>query len=202
MKKDHCVIKETVDQGKRQFLAMFTAMIGGIGAMFAVIPFVGSWLPSAKAKASGAPIKVNIANLASGERIVVAWGGKPVWIVRRDQQTLERLTSDHEMVKLRDPDSKVNQQPVYARNIYRSIKPEYLVLVGICTHLGCSPNYVPEIGKLGPNWPGGFYCPCHGSKFDLAGRVFTGVPAPINLQVPPYQFVGDDAIVIGEDAGK
>ena len=168
MKKDHCVIKQTVDQGKKQFLSMFTAMVGGIGTMCAGLHFVGSWLPSAKAKAAGVPVT----NIASGERIVVAWRGKPVWIVRRDQQTLERLTSHHEMVKLRDSDSKVNQQPVYARNIYRSIKPEYLVLLGICSHLACSPNYVPEIGKLGPNWHGGFYCPCHGSKFDLAGRVF------------------------------
>jgi len=192
------VIKEAVDQGKRRFLAMFTAIVGGIGALFASVPFVGSWFPSARARAAGAPVKVNIANLEPGGRIIVAWRGKPVWVIRRDQKSLDRLNqSGH--VKLRDPGSKVPQQPKYAVNSYRSIKPEYLVLVGVCTHLGCSPTYVPEIGKLGPNWPGGFYCPCHGSKFDLAGRVFTGVPAPINLQVPPYQFVSHDVILIGED---
>lgn len=193
------MIKEAVDLGKRQFLAKFTAIIGGIGAAFAAIPFIASWLPSAKAKAAGAPVKVNIANLAVDERIIVAWRGKPVWVVRRDKKMLERL--EYSPVKLRDPDSNVDQQPPYAKNYYRSINPEYLVLVGVCTHLGCSPTYVPDAGKLGPSWPGGFYCPCHGSKFDLAGRVFTGVPAPINLLVPPYHFEGNDIVVIGESAG-
>lgn len=192
------MIKEAVDQGKRRFLGMLTGIVGGVGALCASVPFITSWLPSARARAAGAPVKVNVANLAPGELTRVAWRGKPVWIVRRDTASIERLKEGMH-VKLRDPDSKVAQQPAYAANPYRSIKPEYLVLVGVCTHLGCSPTYVPEIGKLGPNWPGGFYCPCHGSKFDLAGRVFTGVPAPINLQVPPYQFLSNDVILIGED---
>ncbi len=158
-------------------------------------PFIGSWFPSAKTKAAGAPITVDVSHLQPDQRMVVEWRGKPVWIIRRSQTELDRLAN---ITNLRDPSSQVNQQPEYAKNIFRSIDPNYLVLVGICTHLGCSPNFVPGIGELGPNWPGGFYCPCHGSKFDLAGRVFTGVPAPINLEVPPYRFVDSKTIIIGE----
>lgn len=194
------MVKQKVNVARRHFLTMMTSVVGGIGALFAAVPFVGSWFPSAKAKAAGAPITVDISHLAPDERMVVEWRGKPVWIIRRDSKMLERL--EDSSVTLRDPTSSVDQQPEYAKNAFRSIKPEYLVLVGVCTHLGCSPNYVPGVGALGPSWPGGFYCPCHGSKFDLAGRVFTGVPAPINLQVPPYKFLSDTVIVIGEDAGS
>ena len=186
-----------VDHGRRRFLAGITSIFAGIGAAFAAVPFVSSWRPSRRAQAAGAPVEVNISKLQPGERLTVEWRGKPVWVIRRGEETINKLVSAD--YPLRDSNSNVKQQPDYAKNAYRSVKPEYLVLVGICTHLGCSPTFVPGIGELGPSWPGGFYCPCHGSKFDLAGRVFTGVPAPINLEVPPYRFVSDDVIMIGED---
>lgn len=192
--------QKCINKERRRFLVTATSFLGGIGALFAAVPFISSWFPSARAKAAGAPIKVNISGLEPDERMTVEWRGKPVWIIRRTQQELDRLKT---LTNLRDPSSNVNQQPDYAKNSFRarSNKPEYLILVGVCTHLGCSPLYVPGVGQLGPNWPGGFYCPCHGSKFDLAGRVFTGVPAPINLQVPPYKFLSDTEILIGEDTG-
>lgn len=186
---------QPVNAGRRKFLLALTSFFGAIGAAFVAVPFIGSWFPSAKTKAAGAPITVDVSHLQPDQRMVVEWRGKPVWIIRRSQTELDRLAN---ITNLRDPSSQVNQQPEYAKNIFRSIDPNYLVLVGICTHLGCSPNFVPGIGELGPNWPGGFYCPCHGSKFDLAGRVFTGVPAPINLEVPPYRFVDSKTIIIGE----
>ncbi len=189
---------DNIDQGRRRFLVGITTLFGGIGAAFAAVPFISSWRPSRKAKAAGAPVSVNIGKLQPGERLTVEWRGKPVWVIRRGEETVQQLT-DAKYHPLRDPASKIKQQPDYAQNTYRSVKPEYLVLVGICTHLGCSPTFVPGIGELGSDWPGGFYCPCHGSKFDLAGRVFTGVPAPINLEVPPYRFVEEDVILIGED---
>ena len=188
--------EEKVDQGKRKFLLSLTSLFGAFGAVFVSVPFLSSWLPSAKAKAAGAPVQVDISRLQPDQRLVVEWRGKPVWVIRRSQEDLDRLES---IPSLRDPNSSVEQQPAYAKNLFRSVNPEYLVLVGVCTHLGCSPTFVPGIGKLGPNWPGGFYCPCHGSKFDLAGRVFTGVPAPINLEVPPYKFLNDTTIMIGVD---
>ena len=165
--------------------------------MCALTPFVASWMPSAKAQAAGASVQVDLSKLAPGQQVTVAWRGKPVWIIRRTLDMLKHLDDDRAL--LRDPDSLVAQQPTYAENKYRAIKPEYLVLVGICTHLGCSPNYKPYEKELGPDWPGGFYCPCHGSTFDLAGRVFKGVPAPINLEVPPYRYISEHVIVIGED---
>ena len=158
---------------------------------------ISSWLPSAKAKAAGAPVEVNIGRMEPGQQVTVEWRGKPVWIIKRTDTMLNQLLQ-HE-ASLRDPDSRVEQQPEYAKNRNRSIKPEYLVLIGICTHLGCSPKYVPTLGELGANWPGGFYCPCHGSTFDMAGRVFKGVPAPSNLEVPPYSYLSDDVIIIGQD---
>ncbi len=188
--------KETVDLERRGFLVKLTSAFGALGAAFVSVPFISSWFPSAKAKAAGAPVKVDISRIEPDQRLVVEWRGKPVWIIRRSKADLDRLNS---VSNLRDPESSVEQQPEYAKNIFRSINPEYLVLVGVCTHLGCSPTFVPGVGALGPNWPGGFYCPCHGSKFDLAGRVFTGVPAPINLEVPPYQFIDDNTILIGDD---
>ena len=189
--------REEIDQSRRRFLVNATSAIGGVGAAAVAVPFISSWFPSAKAQAAGAPVEANISKLEPGQKITVAWRGKPVWIIRRTQEMIDGLES-HEN-KLRDPGSKVAQQPTYAQNRNRSINPEYLVLVGVCTHLGCSPKFKPEVGQLEKGWPGGFYCPCHGSKFDMAGRVYQGVPAPINLQVPPYTFADKNTIVIGED---
>lgn len=188
---------ECIDEGRRQFLLTTSCAIGGIGALCALTPFVSSWLPSVKAKAAGAPIQVDLSNMQSGEQKVIEWRGKPVWIIRRSEQMLRNLANHSE--KLRDPRSLVKQQPVYANNEYRSINPEYLILIGVCTHLGCSPKYKPTLGELGADWPGGFFCPCHGSTFDLAGRVFKDVPAPINMEVPPHYFIDSHTVIIGED---
>lgn len=189
--------KEGIDDNRRQFLVSTTTLLGLIGIGAASVPFASSWWPSARAKALGAPVEVDLSKMEPGQMVVVEWRGKPVWIVKRTQAMLEKLDTHNS--NLRDPDSKVEQQPDYAKNQYRSINPVYLVLIGICTHLGCSPKYKPTLGELGPNWPGGFYCPCHGSTFDLAGRVFKGVPAPINLEVPPHHYIKQDVLVIGED---
>ena len=189
--------KEGIDDNRRQFLVSTTTLLGLIGIGAASVPFASSWWPSARAKALGAPVEVDLSKMEPGQMVVVEWRGKPVWIVKRTQAMLEKLDTPNS--NLRDPDSKVEQQPDYAKNQYRSINPVYLVLIGICTHLGCSPKYKPTLGELGPNWPGGFYCPCHGSTFDLAGRVFKGVPAPINLEVPPHHYIKQDVLVIGED---
>ena len=186
-----------VDLQRRQFLLTSAGVLGGVGALCALTPLVASWMPSAAAEAAGAPVEVDISKIEPGQQAIVEWRGKPVWIIRRTQDMLKHLDDDRAL--LRDPDSLVAQQPSYAQNKFRSINPEYLVLVGICTHLGCSPKYKPTINELGPDWPGGFYCPCHGSTFDLAGRVFKDVPAPINLEVPPYRFLNDHTIVIGEE---
>jgi ubiquinol-cytochrome c reductase iron-sulfur subunit len=192
---------EQLDEERRQFLLTTTKIIGGIGAACALVPLATSWLPSAKAQAAGAPIKVDLSRMQPGEQAIVEWRGKPVWIIKRTKEMLDQLNTEDD-TQLRDPESLVDQQPVYAQNKFRSIKPEYLVLVGICTHLGCSPKYKPNLGEIAPNWPGGFFCPCHGSMFDLSGRVFKGVPAPINLEVPPYYFIDENTILIGEDANK
>ncbi len=185
------------DEERRQFLLKASGVLGGVGALCALTPFVSSWLPSVKARALGAPVEVDLSRIEPGQQATVEWQGSPVWIIRRTKAmlaSLQTVTPD-----LRDPNSLVDQQPEYAKNRYRSIKPEYLVLVGICTHLGCSPKFTPNLQELGPSWPGGFYCPCHGSTFDLAGRVFKGVPAPINLRVPPYKFLSEHVILIGEE---
>nr|VFJ77718.1 MAG: ubiquinol-cytochrome c reductase iron-sulfur subunit [Candidatus Kentron sp. FW] len=191
---------DNVNQGRRRFLTATTTVIAGVGAGFVAVPFVSSWQPSARAKAIGAPVEVDISKLEFGQRLTVTWRGKPVWVVRRSQDTLDALSTLDS--KLRDPGSAVeSQQPKYAANKYRSLKPEFLVLVGICTHLGCSPTFIKESGlhSLGPEWKGGFFCPCHGSRFDLAGRVFQGVPAPTNLVVPPHAYLNDSQILIGVD---
>lgn len=190
----------TVDTARRRFLTGTTAVIGGLGAAAAAIPFVASFQPSAKAKAIGAPIKVDIAKLEPGQRVTHKWRGQPVWIVRRTPEMLDKLKALGDDT-LRDPNSEESEQPEYATNAWRSEKEEYLILVGLCTHLGCSPSFIPEVGEMDKEWPGGFFCPCHGSKFDLAGRVYSGVPAPTNMRVPPYRFESDTQIVIGEDAG-
>ncbi len=191
-----------VDIGRRRFLTGATTVVGAVGAAFAAVPFVASFQPSERAKAIGAPVEEDISKLEPGQMTTVKWRGKPVWVVRRTQEQLASLATDE--AQLRDPNSEVrSQQPPYAENEYRSIKPEYLVLVGLCTHLGCSPTYRPDVAPedLGPKWKGGFFCPCHGSRFDLAGRVYAGVPAPTNLEVPPYKFLSDSRIIIGVNQG-
>lgn len=192
---------EGVDKGRRRFLIASTSVVGGVGAGFAVVPFVLSMNPSERAKAAGAPVEADVSKLEAGQMMTIEWRGKPVWIVRRSEQNLSDLSSLND--QLLDPASELQQQPDYAKNAARSIKPEYLVLVGICTHLGCSPAYRPDIAPadLGPEWKGGFFCACHGSRFDLAGRVFSGVPAPKNLQVPPHMYLSDTRIMVGSDQG-
>ncbi|HTP95410.1 MAG TPA: ubiquinol-cytochrome c reductase iron-sulfur subunit [Burkholderiales bacterium] len=188
-----------LDEGKRKFLVAATSTLGGVATAAVAVPFLGSMAPSERAKAAGAPVEADISKLQPGERMIVEWRGKPVWIVRRTPEMLESIRKNDANVA--DPKLDVAQQPDYAKNEARSIKPEYLVLVGICTHLGCSPQYKPEDDKaeMGQSWLGGFYCPCHGSKFDLAGRVFQGVPAPINLEVPKYMYLSDTTLLIGDD---
>ncbi len=190
-----------VDNSRRRFLTATTSVVGGVGAAFVAWPFLASLKPSARAKAAGAPVEVDISKVESGQRITVEWRGKPVWIVRRTPDALQALPTLNDT--LLDPNSESDQQPAYAQNVTRSIKEEVLVVVGICTHLGCSPTYRPEFAPadLGPDWKGGFFCPCHGSRFDLSGRVFAGVPAPLNLVVPPHQYLSDTTILIGEDGG-
>ena len=191
-----------VNPSRRRFLTAATTVIGGVGVGFALVPFLSSMEPSARARAAGAPVRADISKIEPAQLIRVKWRGKPIWILDRTQAQLDTLpTLDGE---LRDPHSLEPQQPPYAKNEYRSIKPKYLVLIGICTHLGCSPTYRPDIAPadLGKDWKGGFFCPCHGSRFDLAGRVFKGVPAPLNLVVPPYRYLSDTEIEIGNDGGK
>ena len=189
-----------VNNGKRRFLVVATSVAGGAAAVAVAVPFVASMFPSARAKAAGAPVEVDISKVEPGMMIRAEWRSKPVWIVHRTSDMLEGLKKVDNRVA--DPDSERPMQPAYAKNEYRSRKPEWLVLVGICTHLGCSPSDKLKAGPdsgLGEEWPGGFFCPCHGSKFDLAGRVFKDVPAPTNLEVPKYQFLTDTRLVIGED---
>ncbi|MBB3059381.1 ubiquinol-cytochrome c reductase iron-sulfur subunit [Microbulbifer rhizosphaerae] len=189
-----------VNAGRRRFLTAATSVVGGAGAVGIAVPFVKSWNPSAKAKAAGAPVKYNVSKLEPGQMVTVEWRGKPVYVVRRTEQVLENLVKVEPL--LRDPDSEESIQPPYVDPENRSIKPHLLVLVGLCTHLGCAPMYRPEVGAAdlgGDEWMGGFFCPCHGSKYDLAGRVYKGVPAPTNLDVPPYSYESDDVIVIGVD---
>ncbi|HGS4652391.1 TPA: ubiquinol-cytochrome c reductase iron-sulfur subunit [Vibrio cholerae] len=187
-----------LNQGRRRFLTATTAVVGGLGAVAVTVPFIKSWNPSAKAKAAGAPVEVEISKLEEGQMVRVEWRGKPVWVVRRSQAVVEGLKS-HEN-QLRDPNSDELQQPNYAQNPYRSIKPEYFIAVGICTHLGCSPTYLPDsFSEQVQGVKSGFFCPCHGSKFDMAGRVFQAVPAPLNLVIPPHMYLSDTRIVIGLD---
>jgi len=193
---------EPVNHGRRRFLTASTVVVGGVGGVFAAIPFLAAWTPSARAVAAGAPVIVDISKLAVGEQIVVAWRGAPVFVVRRSPEMLAVLPGDKD--RLKDPESAVeDQQPEFARNEFRSIKPELLVLVGSCTHLGCSPKLHPkqQPEAWDDKWKGGYYCPCHNSRFDLAGRVYEGSPAPTNLVVPPYRFDGDTRVIIGEAQG-
>jgi ubiquinol-cytochrome c reductase iron-sulfur subunit len=194
--------KNSVNE-QRRMLVVATGAVGAVGALAAISPLFVSMAPSERAKAAGAPVEVDLSKLEPGMLITEAWRGKPVWILHRTDEMLSKLGETAELVS--DPDSKLPMQPDYAKNVERSIKPQYLVLVGICTHLGCSPTQKLEAGEasgLGADWSGGFFCPCHGSKFDLAGRVYKGVPAPANLEVPPHQFLSDSRLLIGDDAAR
>ena len=193
---------EVVDHGRRRFLTATTAVVGGIGIVSAAVPFIKSWEPSARAKAAGAPVTQSLAKIEEGQKVTFPWRSLPVFVVNRTPAQLATLPEvDSRLVDPKSNGASAGQQPKYAQNETRSIKPEWLVVVGICTHLGCVPNFVPEIKPepFDPNWKGGFYCPCHHSRYDLAGRVFNGVPAPKNLEVPPYHFVDDTTIQIGVD---
>ncbi|RMF17593.1 MAG: ubiquinol-cytochrome c reductase iron-sulfur subunit [Gammaproteobacteria bacterium] len=193
---------DDVNNSRRRFLVGATSVVGGVGVVGAAVPFVASWNPSAKAKSAGAPVKVNISKLEPGQQMIVEWRGKPVWVVRRTPEMLENIDKLIQRGDLVDPESnRETQQPEYAKNKYRAIKDEFWVAVGLCTHLGCSPKYRPEVGPedLGEDWLGGFFCPCHGSRFDLAGHVFKGVPAPSNLVVPPHHYIDDNTLEIGVD---
>jgi len=187
-----------VNEPRRRFLIGATSFVAGAGVVGAAIPFVQSWNPSAKAKAVGAPVQVDISKIEPGAMITVEWQGKPVWVIRRTTENIKNLAMEEHRDELRDPDSDVNQQPDYARNAVRSIRDDIFVAVGICTHLGCVPNYEPD-GRAEVKHAL-FFCPCHGSKFDLAGRVFKGVPAPTNLIIPPHQYLGNNVLEIGSDA--
>jgi ubiquinol-cytochrome c reductase iron-sulfur subunit len=198
MSSDGVVKVEAADMSRRRFLTATTAVVGAIGAGFVAVPFLSSWMPSKKALAAGAPVEADISKLQLGQAIKVEWRGKSVIIIRRSEEVINSLSEIEDV--LADPNSEVlEQQPDYANNQYRSINQEYLVLLSWCTHLGCSPTYTPEVKA---DWAGGFICPCHGSKFDMAGRVHQGMPAPTNLIVPPHQYLSDSRILIGVDEGE
>ncbi|MGM0783420.1 MAG: ubiquinol-cytochrome c reductase iron-sulfur subunit [Pseudomonadota bacterium] len=188
-----------VNKGRRRLLLGATTVVGAVGAVGVAVPFVASWQPSARARAAGAPVKADVSKLEEGQRMIVEWRGRPVWIVKRSPEMIER-TESFDTSRLADPESNEPQQPDYVSGPLRSIRPEISVLIGICTHLGCSPLFRPEPEDVDMEaWPGGYFCPCHGSFFDLSGRVFRNVPAPTNLEVPPYRFESDDVIIVGED---
>lgn len=188
--------------GRRRFLVAATTVVGGIATVGVATPFMLSMMPSERAKAAGAPVEVDISKLEPGQLLMVEWRGKVVWVLDRTQKMLETLDQLEQEGALADPDSERDQQPEYAKNSTRSIKPEFLVVVGLCTHLGCSPVYRKDIAPedLGPDWLGGFFCPCHGSKFDLAGRVYKNLPAPTNLVVPPHVYLSDSRLLIGSES--
>jgi ubiquinol-cytochrome c reductase iron-sulfur subunit len=187
---------------KRRNLVVASSVVGGAAGLGAAVPFVVSLGPSERAKAAGAPVEVDISKIAPGEMAVIEWRGKPVWVIHRTKEMIESLKSVN--TRLTDPESRSSKQPAYAKNETRAQNPEWMVMEGVCTHLGCSPQLKNAEAKaeMGGDWAGGFYCPCHGSKFDLAGRVFRGAPAPTNLPVPPYEFVSDGTLVIGAEKDK
>ena len=192
---------EKVDNSRRHFLLVATTVTGIAGAAMTAVPFLASWKPSARAQALGAPVEVDISKVEPGAMIKVEWRGQAVFLVHRTPEMLATLPTLND--RLRDPGSEQSEQPPYAKNETRAVNPEFLVAVGVCTHLGCAPmnRFQPKDPELGADWPGGFYCPCHGSKFDLAGRVFKDVPAPLNLRIPPYRFINDGRVLIGADTG-
>ena len=191
---------EEVNTGRRRFLTATTAVVGAVGAGFAAVPFIKSWSPSARARFAGAPVSQDIGALEEGQQLVINWRGQPIFIARRSKAMLDTMKSLDSL--LADPGSaNADQQPKYAQNAARSIKPEISVLVGVCTHLGCAPEFLPEVKPqpFDPDWKGGYFCPCHKSRYDLAGRVYKAQPAPTNLPVPPYYFENDSTVVIGID---
>lgn len=191
--------RDLLRSDRRRFLCTAAAVYGAVGVALGAVPFIESWLPSETARSLGAPVDVDISKVEAGQMILVLWRRRPVFVLHRTAAQLEVLRRPSYTHLLRDPNSEVLQQPAYAKNWHRSITPEYLVVVGICTHLGCLPHYEPQPGgALGANWPGGYYCPCHGSRYDLSARVFTGVPAPYNLPVPPHRFLSESTVRIGE----
>jgi len=194
-------VTDNADLSRRHFLMAATALTGGAGIVAASVPFVASFRPSARAQALGAPVEVDISKLEPGALLKVEWRGRAIMIVRRTDFMLDRLVEVE--AELADPASEVSVQPVYATNDHRSIRPEFLVVEGVCTHLGCAPTPRFDVAPadLGADWPGGFYCPCHGSKFDLSGRVYRGVPAPTNLSVPPHRYLTEGTLLIGSDTG-
>jgi len=194
------IVTDHVDEKRRRILLVATSVAGAAAGVGIAAPFIASWFPSARALAAGAPVESDISKIEPGQQITIEWRGKPVWILRRTKEMLDRLPGNAPL--LVDPDSKEDQQPKYIKGVDRSIKPEYLVAVGVCTHLGCSPTLKKEIGAasdMGADWPGGYYCPCHNSRFDLSARVFKGSPAPKNLVIPPYRYSNDKVVVVGED---
>ena len=188
---------EEVDEVKRSFLQKTSVFLGAIGACGIGIPLVNYLRPNKRTEEAGKPVTIDISAMQIGEQKTVLWRSKPVWIIRRSKAMLQSLQNT--LPWLKDPDSMIPQQPEFAQNSVRSVRPEFLVLLGICTHLGCSPTYRPEPKSVDDSWKGGFYCSCHGSKFDLAGRVFKNMPAPINLEVPPYHFSDENTLVIGDN---
>ena len=184
------------DPERRQFLTGAAAVVGGVGAALAGLPFAASWFPSEKAKALGAPVEVDISKIAPGQQITVPWRGQPIFVVHRTQESLQALAKSEPL--LRDPDSREADQPDTIRTKDRAINPQFLVVTGLCTHLGCVPLYKPKMGSLEPEWLGGFFCPCHGSKYDMSGRVYKGVPAPTNLPIPPHEYISSTLLLIGE----
>lgn len=192
-------VNEVQDKSRRRFLLIATSVAGAGAVAGTAVPFMGSWFPSERAKAAGAPVEFDIGKMETGEQVVVEWRSKPVWVVKRSEAMLANLVKVEP--QLADPHSQADEQPAYCKNRTRSIKPEILVAVGICTHLGCSPTYRPELAPadLGSDWLGGFYCPCHGSKFDLAARVYKDVPAPTNIVIPAHKYLSDTNILIGDD---
>jgi ubiquinol-cytochrome c reductase iron-sulfur subunit len=193
---------EQTDAARRHFLVVATTVTGLAGVGMTAVPFLASWKPSARAQALGAPVDADISKIEPGAILKVNWRGQAIFIVRRTPEMLATLKAPEVVNNLRDPESVASDQPAFAKNELRSMKPEYLVLIGVCTHLGCAPldKFQPQDPELGATWPGGFYCPCHGSKFDLAGRVFKDVPAPTNLRVPPYRFLNEGVLQIGAEA--
>lgn len=188
---------DEIDQQRRCFLRRATTAVGGIGLAAASVPFLSYWMPSADTEAAAAPMKVDISQLKPRQQLTIPWRGMPVWFIYRDEAMLDTLPKLS--ATLRDPLCEQDQQPAYCKNINRSIKPQILVAIGICTHLGCVPTYRPDAGSVSADWLGGFYCPCHGSKYDLSGRVFKDVPAPLNLKIPRHMYISDTEIMIGED---
>jgi ubiquinol-cytochrome c reductase iron-sulfur subunit len=194
------IVLDQVDDKKRRFLIVATSAASAVAAGGVAVPLLGSWFPSARALAAGAPVEVDVSKVEPGQQITVEWRGKPVWVLRRTPEMLAQLTKNDAI--LADPGSASSKQPDYVKGPTRSIKPEVFVAVGVCTHLGCSPTLKKEIGAasdMGADWPGGYYCPCHNSRFDLSARVFKGSPAPTNLDIPPHRYVNDGLVVVGED---